>query len=308
MRRICVGLVSLFLLCAACNDVTRATGPGTGGPPVHLARLLTGAAAAALLPNGAFALPTQFSGGLSAEQAGELAVVYGRTVGHLLAPAWNWERQAGAIHPGTLTRCGRIYLAVNAFVELPASASRALQQRVEPQWLVTLCSPAGEPEVSIGVPVRDTSLHITADSVITNLGIANFSSTGLPEGRSAPSTSPEEAAREVAIATGRLVAAVPELVLPPPPYLPQLAKWRISLDAPATVVNGAARSETSASELYVGYCHAAAPSCYGLWMQAHDSSASPRSQLLLRSGDASVPLTLRPSYAVAFTRVDGEAK
>lgn len=298
---------SLLVTAGCTQEADRATAPDISQSLAHLSASVTGKAAAAVMANGMFALPTQYPGGLSAQQAGDLAVAYAHTAGRLFKSAWEGDRNAGPIDISALRRCGRTYLAENAFAELPTSAPRPLQQRVEARWLVSLCGVDGQAEVNIAVPVRDTSLHLASDGMIINLATANFESTGVRPGLPVPPT-PEVAAEQVAAATGRLVAEVPELVQLPPRYPAQLAMWRLALNAPANVIRRDTRIGVVTSDVYFGYGHVASSSTYGLWLPVGDSSATQESPLVLRHSGLAFPLTLREPYADQFARIDGVAK
>jgi len=300
-------LACLLIVLAGCGRyLDRPTAPSLRESVPNLTGSVVGAAAAAILPNGEFELPSQYTGGLSATEAAKLALAYGHMAGRFLEPSWAWDRNGEPIDVSALKLCGRVYLAENAFAELPASAGPALQQRVEAQWLVLLCGSAGDPEVSIAVPVRDTNLYVRSDSVITNVATAYFLSTGV-RGVAFPPT-PEDAAQAVAAATGMRVSEVPTLVLPPPPYLPQLAQWRLTLEAPATVVRRDTHSATSTFEIYFGYGHVVAASTYGLWLALDDATTMPRLPLAFHRNGVTIPLLLRTNYADQFARVDGEDK
>ena len=51
------------------------------------------------------------------------------------------------------------------------------------------------------------------------------------------------------------MAEVPELVLQPRPYMPQLAKWRVQLEAPAKFTELGDTTQLLPSELYFGSGH-----------------------------------------------------
>jgi hypothetical protein len=64
--------------------------------------------------------------------------------------------------------------------------------------------------------------------------------------------SPEAAAAIAFSATGRRVASVPELVMPAFPQLPTLAKWRIELESPVSVLSPSGEALTR-SAVFVGH-------------------------------------------------------
>lgn len=227
-------------------SVVVACGDGAEADLSHL----TSRVRASVEPNGRFVLAAQASGELSASQAIGLAVAYAHTAGVGLSGAWAQDR-GEPVDAETLTSCGRAYYARSPFEQVDKEASAPLRRFVSPKWLTTLCDESGHAVVSIAVPAVDTGLRVTR-GVIENVADADFTSVGIPADIGAAPPDPEIAAREVAERTGRLVASVPELVLPPPPAAPQMAKWRILLHAPVAGKR-ADGEQVTAREVYFGF-------------------------------------------------------
>ncbi len=266
-----------------------------------LRSVLAGAAAAALQPNGEFVLASAPAGLVTAEQARALSLAYGRTAGPAgLGATWEWERNAGPIDYAQLRPCGRTFFARTTFDALPPTAILPLRQRFGSFWLTTLCGAAGDPEVSVAVPVVDTLLRVTADGMITDLGTAHFSSAGIQPGVKFP-PSPETVAQEVAQQTQRRVTQVPELILQPPPYMPQLAKWRIELEAPASFQTLPDTTQLTRSEVYYGYGHVV--QIIGLQV---GQACEPTRFVVPVPGTVgdSIMVSLAPGYDNCYSRVD----
>ena len=256
VRRAFHGLVSLVSLVVAgaiccavvdCSDLVSAT------HPPNITAFVVGAAAAALEPDGTFRLADPPAGMVAPSQARALAAAYIRDVGIFFVASWELDHGGGRIDYIHLSPCGRTFFANSPYAAVASSTGLSIRQRFSSSLLTTFCSSSGDPEVSVGVPVIDTTLRIDADGHIVNLGQANFFSGGVPPGVALPQV-PEEVVENVAKQTNRRVAQVPELIEPPFPYAPQLAKWRIELESPMTFrkLHGDT-THIALSEVYFGY-------------------------------------------------------
>ena len=134
----------------------------------------------------------------------------------------------------------------------PPTTSFVRRQGYGSYWLAALCGAGGDPAVSVAVPAVDTEFHVDSAGNLSAIDSARVLSTGIPPGVVLP-PSPEAAVQEVAQSTQRRVSNVPELVAPPRPFLPQLARWRLELEAPVDVVNLVDRSQLTLSDVYFGY-------------------------------------------------------
>lgn len=238
-----VALLGAIASLGACTDV--------GGPPTatELSRVVTGQALARQ-SNGQFVLASQKPGELTEPQAQYLAATYAHTAGRWLRAAWESDR-GREIDVETLRPCARAFYASSAFLDPPQGVSRGVRRLLGAKWLTSLCDAEGQALVSVAVPADAVELQVV-DGSIKKVAGADFTSFGIPTSTRAIPPAPEEAAQTVSLATGRRVSLVPELVLPPPPYVPQLAKWKVTLDGPTTAVdtNGRKRQTT---EVYFGF-------------------------------------------------------
>ncbi|HET7631927.1 MAG TPA: hypothetical protein VFK16_06415 [Gemmatimonadaceae bacterium] len=150
----------------------------------------------------------------------------------------------------------------------------------------------------------DTSLHITKDHAIIGLGAGHVTSVGVPPSLEVPS-SPEEAVRGVATATGDRVSAVPELILPPPRFVPQLAKWRITLTSNTRVKRTSDRTVLNTAILYFGFG--------GTWRTSgmftgNSHLSTTRIVRDAGNGNATIALSMRDGYADVFELVTPEGQ
>ncbi len=247
-----IPIVILALLAVACGDrrLPTATDPGTIG-----SKYLTGEAATRLNANGQFTLPAPVPGAfpeISATQAQALAVVF---VSRFLPDVQpDLERQhGGKIDLGRLQPCGRTFYESSAYTDVAGAIPNWARKGVGPFWMVSFCAPAGDEQVSVAVSSFDTDLSII-DGLIRfpqRDGMSLYPTGVSPSVVSIPA-SPERAAQLAASLTGRRVAQVPELVRFSISDMPQIGRWRITLDGPAHVRGDSTGTVSDTPELYVG--------------------------------------------------------
>lgn len=263
---------------------------------------VTGAAAAALRANGQFALARAPSGVVTDSQARALSTAFVREFGYFFVVGWEADH-GGVIDYTRIHACGRSFYAHNPYAPLPSTASFYLREKFGDYWLTTLCGEAGDPEVSVAVAAVDTQYHVDSGGFIT--GIAGNDSSrilavGIAPGLTFP-PSPESAVRQAADWTQRRVAEVPALILPPPPYMPQLARWRLALEAPARFTELVDGTEHDLSDVYFGYGDAVARK--GLWLgrlcgPAQFPAATPPS-----FSDTTI-VSVLPGYSTCYWQID----
>jgi hypothetical protein len=291
-------LAGLSLVVAGCGDAIRSTSPET---PTVNSSWVTATVAAQLDDEGRFVLAAAPPGELSEQQAVALASSYARFAGRWLSKTWEQDR-GGSIDTEKLAACSRAYYASSAFAPLVATASRSTRQFLGGKWLVSMCATDGTPAVSIAVSSLATELRV-ADGRIVGPGGGQFTSAGIPRFLSGVPISPEEAAAIASKASGGRVAAIPELVLAGPPFPPQLAKWRIKLDAPVQVRGMTSSLTRQTDELYVGF----GDSWAWTGVQTGSSTLIPTLYRDAEAG-AEIPLSLRAGYPIAFERVTVEQR
>lgn len=198
---------------------------------------------------------------ISGEQAGALAVGVAKFNMPYLSKMWD-AQHGSPIDYQHLAVCGQPLYAASPFERLdiddPSTQAHPLQKALGPQWLVTLCGPAGDQQVKITVSAYSTDLSIEADGSVKfpAFGGDDFMFEGIPfVGLANELPSPEAAVVLAAKLTGRRVGAVPELIAPF--YQdgdPFGELWRIRLDGPAHV-RAAAGQLIETSEIYISHVH-----------------------------------------------------
>lgn len=253
-------VVGAALGAAACGDRSMSTAPVPQVSRAEILQALTPEAAAAVGSDGRLPAPQPLETGrpqLAVATAESLAVAVARR--NLPYDRERLDREhGGPIAYRWMIPCGRTAYAAPAFERLagddPATAAWPEQKAFGPWWLVTLCAPGGEPQLSVAVSAYATELRVTADGSIEfpAIGGNDFLPLGIPRGRAADELPTAEAAAVLAAKlSGRRVAAAPELVAP---YYredaPQGARWRVRLDGPARILT-AGGSAAVVTEVYV---------------------------------------------------------
>jgi hypothetical protein len=200
-----------------------------------IAAFVTGAAAAALQPNGQFSrqVATSPDGSLmvSEARASTLAVAFVRTFGRSLQPAW--EHQRGApVDLAALTVESRVYFAHSPYGAFPSGFHPAMRKAYGPYYLVTFES-GGSPTLEVAVSAYNTDIGINDRGLILlpKFSGMDFMSYGIAAGENGyRPLGPEDAVNLAYTATGARVTTAPELVLPGVKYSPFLAAWRLSLE------------------------------------------------------------------------------
>jgi hypothetical protein len=132
-------------------------------------------------------------------------------------------------------------------------AAGFIVRRFGSQWFVSMCTPSGELQVLLAIPAYGRGMEIVNGELrVDPIGEEWFHAIGLPKGAKSGIVSPEEAAASAARAAGNRVAAVPELVVPPPNQGRVFdARWRIEMDSAAIMKDARSGAELTARELYV---------------------------------------------------------
>ena len=249
-------VAALAVTVGGCGDVghQQVTAPMPTAPTRIDASVVTGAAAAAVNDRGEFTLPAPDGDGRAVLSVGEAK-----------ARAEAWARQFGSFHRtrlesghgapidfATLVACPRAFFARSPYEPPRADAPNYARNLYGPRWLVSLCASSGVPQVSLAIAAWSTDVELTDGRIRFPRYHGNeFVSTAIPRGLEVP-LAPERAARLAAEATGRRVAGVPELVLPPALYVPQFARWRVALEAAASFRTDKGGQVTASAELFVG--------------------------------------------------------
>ena len=168
------------------------------------------------------------------------------------------EERGAIISFARLFPCQAPLYAAAAFQRLEiddaTQAAHPLQKGIGPFWLVRLCGSDG-PELNIAVSAYSTDLGIRPDGGVEfpAIGGGDFLAQGIPALREKDELpSAESAVVLVAGLSGRLIAAVPELITPffRNGEVPQDARWHLHLDAP-TKLRTTAGQLLETQEVYV---------------------------------------------------------
>ncbi len=224
----------LLAVLAACSDNIPTGGEWT---PSELRAALTGPAQEAVDTDGLIRLARPASSGdreLTAAEAVAFATAWTRDYAPMTL-SWLERTRGAAIDLASLEACGRTLYARSAFSAPPQSIPGPYRRAYGPWWLVTLCDASSSPSVSVAISAWATELELDNG----RLRFPRFSGTeivavGVPVGHIGEyPLSPEVAAIRASQEAGRRVREVPELFTPlPSDGPPQLARWRLKLDAP----------------------------------------------------------------------------
>lgn len=258
------------------------------------------AAVAALAPDGALhiAAHVPIAGAeIDPARAGALAVAYAHTFGGWLNIAWEQDR-GGSIDVAQLQACGPAAYARSPHVDgavkrgsLPEVVRRALA----PQYLVELCA-SGTPVVNVAVSAIATDARVVGGRLV-GFDPRDFTSYGINARMPHSVVRPEDAALLAAQATGQRVAEVPELVLPPFPGAPQLARWRITLEGPVKLRGRRSGVVRSTREVYAGFGRTWSETD----VQIADPGATAVSVSVPAAANSGAPVTLQLPTAAGYS-------
>jgi hypothetical protein len=242
-----------LLLSTACDRAAPPT--SSAGPPPDIARYVTGAAAAALGPDGVFtdAEPAPRERPMiSRARARELGLGYVKSYGQFLKPTWE-QRHGGAINIGALRAAPRVYYAESPYGAFPEGPYHpAFRRAFGPYYLVTLTD-GNTPVLVVGVSAFNTDVGLDERGQVheTALGGNEFLSAAIPrDPQGYRPLSPEQAVERVARMTGARANSPPELLLRPR-WHPAAALWRIPLDRSVQVHVGKVARPTAVDALYI---------------------------------------------------------
>lgn len=203
--------------------------------PTEIHSHITGELAGSLSPDGRLILagpePRDYPQ-VSAQRAGELALVFARTYGpHIRGYL---ERDHGRSIAFEDLRIGSpAYYAATPYAAVPAHAPPAMRNAYGPYYLVYLVNAVGAPALVVAVAAHTEASVVEGRLAFPASYGGDFFANGVrPEDGFAMPPSPEHAVRLSSLATGALVAAVPELVLGSREYHPVHARWKVTLDRP----------------------------------------------------------------------------
>jgi hypothetical protein len=243
-------LGTAFVACSG-ESPTAATPMPT---PSALRAAVTGAAADAIGPNDQIQLARHDGAEheITAAQAVSLASAWARDYAPITRD-WLERTHGAAINFKALKGCGRPLYARSALSAPPETVPGPYRRVHGPWWLVTFCDEAGSSSVSIAVSAWANELTIQEGKLrFPSISGTEFVAIGVPAGHVGEyPMAPEIAIVMAAEQAGKRIAKVPELITPlPSDGPPQLARWRLTLEAPTT-----ARTESgqhTMNEIFVG--------------------------------------------------------
>ncbi len=244
-------------------------GPTVPEPPAVSREWVTGAAAAALGPDGRFVFPAPAprSYAITEAEARKQAVAWARAVsagpdGALPGFRFLERDHGGPIPFAKLTDCGRALYAQSAYKPLPDTLPQPMLNAFGSYWVVRLCSPDGE--IPIVVAVAETSELSVGDGQLKlppfPAQIGNeFRSAAVPRGTPRTRAFPLEPEAAVAFAyrqTGRRISEVPEFwqrvaEQRPDPISVHSGHWRLRLEAPVHGVGAATGTDYNVRDVVV---------------------------------------------------------
>jgi ABC-type glycerol-3-phosphate transport system substrate-binding protein len=120
-------------------------------------------------------------------------------------------------------------------------------------WLVSYCKRDKTPIISIALAARAVDVSVTkGPTELPNPG-PNFFTAGIPIGVTSVPPSPERAIEAVAIATGKRVSKVPDLVPAHIPFSAQVAKWHMTLEDSVDIRGVSSGIHERTADLYYGF-------------------------------------------------------
>ena len=239
--------VALLAVPVACSDSVPTGAPATTPDAAATRAAVTGAAAAAVDRDGRIQLFAPADEGeriLTAAEAVAFASVWVRDYAPM-TKAWLEKSHGAPINLKALTPCGRPLYARSAFSAPPKNVPAPFRRARGAWWLLTYCDAGGAPSVSVAMSawaelsIENGKLHFP------RLSGTEIVAVGVPAGHVGEYPSaPEFAIQLAAKQTGRRVSQVPDLITPlPSDGPPQLARWRLALDEPATVQTASGQRE-----------------------------------------------------------------
>ena len=249
----------MLVAAAACSDRPTVTMPSGLPPQDRLASQLSPAVAKQLDAHGRFTIAagsatSQFPE-ISQGQATLLAVTWAHQFGPRLINYLQGQH-GGPINFPKLHSCGRTLYARSAFGPIPPELAAPYRKPYGSWYLATLCDAGELPTVSVAVSAWSTDLTLANGRIVFPAQSGNdFFPMGIPVGSAGEFPASPETAASLAAGNGRLVASVPELVMPVNTNgPPQGARWHVSLDGPANL-RGVNLGAVSVSDVFVGALH-----------------------------------------------------
>jgi hypothetical protein len=244
--------------------------PPTARPSVMeqgpLARYVTPELAARVTADGEFALsrpPFESPEEIGEAQARELARLWARDFAFMREDELE-ESRGAQIDVRRLQPCGRAYYVDTPYEPIQdASVPRPARKALGAAWLFTLCSGSDVAEVSLSVSAL-SDIKVVNDSLrFPAVMGTDFFPWGIPKGRAMP-ISPEDAVRQVSLASGMRVSAEPRLIRRGGIMAANFAQWAIELEGPVSARTIKGRQLRSSAVLFLSFAPEDRPSAYAV--------------------------------------------
>ena len=215
---------------------------------------VTGAAAAALQPNGRFALEaavTAPANQVNESQAKAIASRFVLDMAPSLQRVWS-EQHGSAVTTSALRPCDRALYAATPYLSIAGNASELTRRTLGPHWVVPMCD-KGQTTLVITFSALALELAVAPRPVPARWERAAIASFGFPPNAAGWMYSPELVTAHLFKETGRRIRSVPVLVMPPMPETPALVRWRIDLEGPVTVTGSISSIARERTTLFGGF-------------------------------------------------------
>jgi hypothetical protein len=247
-------VVALWALGAVgCSE--KQTDTPTSPSREELQNFVTGEAAAALDASGHLVLVTAPAPSeINRAKAESLALAYMKEFGPSIRRTLERER-GEEVDFAELQACGPALYAVTPFQPLTDEVPKAFHRAFGSKWIVGLCGPHGDVQVSVAVSALASELAVVDGHLDFGRSDGNeFFSFGVPPGWDGPvGLSPELAVLRAARKTGRRVSELPVLIAPDPSLsYPQGALWRIRVESPVAMTGAKSKRARQQDTLYIG--------------------------------------------------------
>ena len=232
----------LQALAAVAAAVALATCADPVSPPTDLLRpeWLTEEAMKSVGPDSRFTLDDQQELSTTPEIPYETARAQGIAWLATFGPGWQqlWDDGRGAhVDIATLSMCERSYYSRRAYDEIDVSHVTPVRRPFGPEWLISFCDASGDALVSLALSAYNTDVGIVDGRIrLTSFHQGgSFFTVGVPKSMRELPISPERAACLAYVASGKRVAARPELHMPPRPTYTYASRWKVMLESPVVV-------------------------------------------------------------------------
>jgi hypothetical protein len=279
----CAAILPLAIACAGSATAPRASGTSVDSTWV------TGPVLASVdHTTGLFRLADPSPALMSLASADSLAVAAARwlanpnLIGNLV-PALEQEH-GSSIHFTTLQPCARPIYSRGPVGDIPAPVPGWARRGLASHWAIPLCTPAGDAELSVGIPDAPRDLLIRDGTLVLRQlgGGGDFDVTGIPTRfPSGLPLTPEDAVAALFHAAHVRVSRVPDAYNQYSGLgwqLPLCASWHLTVEQPVSVRVDSTGAVRQATEIFVRH----APACFSDTVVFFVAAPQQRPSMLVR--------------------------